>query len=53
MRKFVLAAVAAAIMAVAAPAAAATEPEIVKWLKDPCIPTGDLENSCQLPPLLP
>ena len=38
----------AVLLGGAAPASAGPE-EIIRWLKDPCIPTGDLEDDCRLP----
>jgi hypothetical protein len=38
------------LLGVAAPAVAGPE-DVIRWLKDPCVPTGDLEDDCRLPRL--
>lgn len=49
MRRLLAALLTAAFVAGAAAPAFAGPKEVVEWLKDPCVPTGDLENDCRLP----
>lgn len=49
VRKTLVSLLAAGLLVVGASPALAGPKEIIEWLKDPCIPTGDLENDCRLP----
>ena len=53
MRKIVVALITGAILVGGAASATAGPVEdvkdIINWLKDPCVPTGDLEDDCRLP----
>jgi hypothetical protein len=53
MRRIVLALLTGAILTGAAPTAYAGHEDVIRWLKDPCVPTGDLEDGCRLPQINP
>ncbi len=49
MRKILLSVLTAALLISGAAPAAASPERIKEWLKNPCVPNGDLEDDCQLP----
>jgi hypothetical protein len=49
VKKLVVSTFTVALVLIGATPAAAGPKEIIEWLKDPCVPNGDLENDCQLP----
>jgi hypothetical protein len=53
MRKIVITLLTGAILAGGASSAYAGPEDVIRWLKDPCVPTGDLEDDCRLPNPLP
>ena len=53
MRRILLSLLTAAILVGGASSAYAGHEDVIRWLKDPCVPTGDLEDGCRLPQIQP
>ena len=49
MRKTFVSLLAAGLLVLGASPAFAGPKEIIEWLKNPCVPNGDLEDDCRLP----
>lgn len=49
MKKALASFLAAGFLILGASPAFAGPKEIIEWLKNPCVPTGDLEDDCRLP----
>ena len=49
MRKAFVSLLTAGMLIVGASPALAGPEKIIEWLKDPCVPNGDLEDDCRLP----
>lgn len=53
MRRIALTLLTAAMLVGGATSAYAGPEDVIRWLKDPCVPTGDLEDGCRLPQIYP
>ena len=49
MKKALVSFLAAAFLVGGAAPAMAGPEKIIEWLKNPCVPNGDLEDDCRLP----